>query len=133
MIPPSILDGPRIWKAVMPREVACYDLLDRLAIPYTRVDHDPADTIEACHASKPSWAPPSARTWCCATASGRPSTCCSWRGTSPSATKDLSQQIGSARLSFAPAEDMEKYLGVAPGSATLLPPWPSTGNTRCSC
>ena len=35
-------------------------------------------------------------------------------------TKDLSKQIGSSRLSFAPAEYMEKYLGVTPGSATLL-------------
>ena len=35
-------------------------------------------------------------------------------------TKDLSKQIGSSRLSFAPAEYMEKYLGVTPGSATIL-------------
>ena len=35
-------------------------------------------------------------------------------------TKDLSKQSGSSRLSFAPAEYMEKYLGVTPGSATIL-------------
>ena len=32
------------------KEVACYDLLDRLHIPYTRADHEHADTIEACEA-----------------------------------------------------------------------------------
>ena len=29
-------------------------------------------------------------------------------------TKEITSQIGSARLSFASAEDMEKYFGVAP-------------------
>ena len=32
------------------KEVACYDLLDGLGVSYTRVDHDFADTIEACEA-----------------------------------------------------------------------------------
>ena len=35
-------------------------------------------------------------------------------------TKELSKQIGSARLSFASPEDMEAYLHVTPGSATIL-------------
>ena len=35
-------------------------------------------------------------------------------------TKDLSAQIGSARLSFASGEAMEKYLDITPGSASLL-------------
>ena len=35
-------------------------------------------------------------------------------------TKDLSKQIGSSRLSFAPAEYMEKLLNVTPGSATIM-------------
>ena len=30
------------------REEHCYDLLDRLGIAYFRVDHEHADTIEAC-------------------------------------------------------------------------------------
>lgn len=32
------------------KEIRCYDLLDSLQIPYARVDHDHADTIEACEA-----------------------------------------------------------------------------------
>ena len=31
-----------------PVEEACYDLLDKLEIPFFRVDHSPADTIEEC-------------------------------------------------------------------------------------
>lgn len=35
-------------------------------------------------------------------------------------TKELSAQIGSARLSFAKAEAMEKYLDITPGSVSVL-------------
>ena len=35
-------------------------------------------------------------------------------------TKDLSKQLGIARLSFAGPEDMERYLNVTPGSVTVL-------------
>lgn len=35
-------------------------------------------------------------------------------------TKDLSKQINSARLSFADAEYMEKYLDITPGSVSIM-------------
>ena len=35
-------------------------------------------------------------------------------------TKELSKQIPTSRLSFASGEDMEKYLNVTPGSATIM-------------
>ena len=34
----------------LPKEMACYDLLDRLEIPYARADHSHADTIAQCEA-----------------------------------------------------------------------------------
>ena len=33
------------------KEIRVYDLLDRLGIPYERVDHEAAMTMEACHAA----------------------------------------------------------------------------------
>ena len=33
------------------KEQRCYALLDELQIPYARVDHEHADTIEACEPS----------------------------------------------------------------------------------
>ena len=33
----------------IPQEFAIYDRLEELDIPYVRVDHDHADTIEICH------------------------------------------------------------------------------------
>ena len=35
-------------------------------------------------------------------------------------TKDISHQINSSRLSFAPEEYMEKYLGITPGSVSVM-------------
>ena len=41
-------------------------------------------------------------------------------GDKPFKTKDLSQQIGSARLSFASEDDMRELLNLTPGSVTIL-------------
>jgi len=41
-------------------------------------------------------------------------------GDKPFKTKELSHQIGSARLSFAGAEEMEQYLDITPGSVSIL-------------
>ena len=41
-------------------------------------------------------------------------------GDKPFKTKDLSAQIGSSRLSFGGAEDMERLLNLTPGSVTVL-------------
>lgn len=29
-------------------EIACYDFLDRIGVPYCRIDHDETPSIEAC-------------------------------------------------------------------------------------
>ena len=41
-------------------------------------------------------------------------------GDKPFKTKDLSQQIGSSRLSFAGENDMLEILNLTPGSVTIL-------------
>ena len=41
-------------------------------------------------------------------------------GDKPFKTKELSAQIGSSRLSFAPAEKMVEYLGLFPGSVSVM-------------
>ena len=102
------------------REVACYDLLDELGISYRRVDHDAAETIAACQEIE---------VWLGAKICKNLVLCNRQKtdfylllmdGEKPFHTKDLSKQIGSSRLSFAPPEEMERHLGVTPGSATVL-------------
>ena len=47
----NIYEGrPQNEGSRLPKELAVYDLLDRLQISYRRVDHEPLMTIEACQA-----------------------------------------------------------------------------------
>ena len=41
-------------------------------------------------------------------------------GNKPFKTKELSHQLGIARLSFASPEDMEQYLDCTPGSSSIM-------------
>ena len=120
-IDPTLYTGrPQNLEGRLPREVACYDLLDRLAIPSTRVDHDPADTIAACHEIEKVLGAPICKNLVLCNRQKTAFYLLLMEGDKPFRTKDLSKQIGSARLSFAAPEDMETYLGVTPGSATVL-------------
>ena len=115
-IDPTLYTGrPQNLEGRLPREVACYDLLDRLAIPYTRVDHDPADTIAACHEIEKVLGAPICKNLVLCNRQKTAFYLLLMEGDKPFRTKDLSKQIGSARLSFAAPEDMETYLGVTPG------------------
>ncbi len=102
------------------KEIRTYDLLDQVGVEYWRVDHEPAFTMEACaeidrvlgsmicknlflcNRQKTAFyllMIPDGKTF---------------------KTKELSHQINSSRLSFATAEDMEKYLDIAPGAVSVM-------------
>ena len=104
----------------LPKEQRCYDLLGRLGISYFRVDHDHADTIEACEAVEQVLGEKICKNlFLC----NRQKTNFYLLCMPPHKafhTKDLSHQIGSARLSFAPEEQLWELLHCTPGSATIL-------------
>lgn len=102
------------------KEVACYDLLDALGISYQRVDHDAADTITACEEVEGYLGAKICKNLVLCNRQKTDFYLLLMDGEKPFHTKDLSKQIGSSRLSFAPPEEMERYLGVTPGSATIL-------------
>ena len=104
----------------LPREMAVYDLLERLDIPFVRVDHDVAMTIEDCQGVDELLGIDICKNLFLCNAQKTRFYLLLMPGGKQFKTKDLSKQIGSSRLSFAPAESMEKYLGVTPGSATIL-------------
>lgn len=104
----------------IPQELACYDLLDQLGIPYDRVDHDHADTIEDCVAIEEYLGAPICKNLVLCNRQKTAFYLLLMDGQKPFRTKELSARIGSSRLSFAPAEEMERLLGVTPGSATIL-------------
>ena len=103
-----------------PQESAAFDLLDTLGIGYDRVSHDAAFNMELCAD---------------VSAVLGVSVCknlflCNRQKTSfyllcmppdkPFHTKDLSAQINSSRLSFAPEDSLWELLHCHPGSATVL-------------
>ena len=102
------------------KEILCYDFLDSLNIEYTQIDHGPAMTMEACaEIDKKLNIRICKNLFLCNRQETSFYLLC-MPGDKVFKTKDLSSQIGSSRLSFASAENMEKYLNVTPGSASVL-------------
>ena len=104
----------------IPKEERCYDLLDSLGLEYWRVDHDHADTIEACEEVEGLLGCPICKNLLLTNRQQTQVYLLIMPGEKPFKTKILSKQIGSARLSFASAEHMEKYLDITPGSVSIL-------------
>lgn len=104
----------------IPKEERCYDLLDRLGVEYTRVDHEHADTIEACHEIEKLLGCEICKNLFLTNRQMTEVWLLLMPGEKPFKTKLLSKQIGSARLSFASAEQMLQYLDITPGSVSVL-------------
>ena len=104
------------------KEKRCYEFLDALGIEYFRCDHPDAnaDTMEAClEIDKILGALVCKNLFLC----NRQHTdfyLLMMPGGKPFKTKELSAQLGCARLSFASAEEMEQYLDITPGSVSVL-------------
>lgn len=120
-IDPQIYTGrPANTEGRLEKEIAVYDLLDKLEIPYTRVDHEVAMTIEDCQGVDKLLGIEICKNLVLCNAQKTKFYLLLMPGDKQFKTKDLSKQIGSSRLSFAPAEYMEKLLNVTPGSATIM-------------
>ena len=104
----------------LPKEQRCYDLLGRLGIAYFRVDHDHADTIEACEAVEQVLGEKICKNLFLCNRQKTQFYLLMLEGEKVFKTRDLSKQLGVARLSFADPADMEKYLDITPGSVSVL-------------
>lgn len=102
------------------REMAVYDLLDKLGIEYVRVDHEEANTMEACEEIDRALGTAMCKNLFLCNRQKTNFYLLMMPGDKPFKTKDLSQQIGSARLSFAEAEFMAEYLNILPGSVSVM-------------
>lgn len=111
---------PEKFSERLAKEQRCYELLDRLGIEYYRVDHEHADTIEACHEIEKTLGAGICKNLFLTNRQQTDFYLLLMPGDKPFKTKLLSKQIGSARLSFGSAEHMEKYLDITPGSVSVL-------------
>lgn len=105
---------------LLPQEAAAFDLLDALSIPYERVTHEAADTMEKCDAVAAVLGVPVCKNLFLCNRQQTAFYLLCMPPHKPFYTKDLSHQIGSARLSFAPEEKLRELLHCTPGSATVL-------------
>ena len=97
-----------------------FALLDQLHIPYSRVEHEPAETMEACAAISDALGIRICKNLFLCNRQKTDFYLLTMPEDKPFHTKDLSAQIHSARLSFAPEELLWELLHCTPGSATVL-------------
>ncbi len=102
------------------RELATYDLLDALGIPFRQVSHTHADTMEACLAVDEALGVKMCKNLFLTNRQQTDFYLLLMPGDKPFKTKELSGQLGVARLSFGSAEQMERYLGLLPGSVSVM-------------
>ena len=117
-IDPKVYNGGAEGR--MEKEMRCYALLDSLGLEYRRVDHEHADTIEACEQVEGLLECKICKNLFLTNRQQTDFYLLIMPGEKPFKTKLLSRQIGSARLSFASPEHMEKYLDITPGSVSIL-------------
>lgn len=111
------------------KEIRIYDLLDQLGIAFDRIDHRAVATMEDCDDIDAALAP--------AVICKNLFLCNKKKtqfylflieGAKRYNASELSKQLGCSRLSFAPAEYMEQFMDITPGSASVMGLMNDTGN-----
>lgn len=113
-------DRPKDESGRLAKEIRVYDLLDKLKIGYERVDHEPVMTMEDCKEIDIALDAVVCKNLFLCNRQKTEFYLLMIRDDKVLKTKELSAQIGSARLSFADAEAMEKYLDITPGSVSVM-------------
>ena len=102
------------------KEMAVYDLLEKLEIPYLRLDHEEAASVEACHNVDEVLGIHICKNLFLCNSQKTDFYMLMMPGDKKFKTKELSAQIHSARLSFAGPEYMEEFLNISPGSVSVM-------------
>ena len=116
----AVLGRPITRERRLDKEVRCYDLLDSLDIEYWRIDHEPAETMEACREVDKKLGVTMCKNLFLTNRQQTDFYLLMIPDGKVFKTKELSPQLGVSRLSFAGGEYMEKYLDITPGSLSVL-------------
>ena len=106
--------------ARLPKEERVYDLLERLNIPFSRVDHEAVGTIEGCLDIEELLGIRICKNLFLRNSKGDRYYLLTLPGHKQLVTRELAKQIGSTRLSFGAPEKLEEYLDITPGSVSIL-------------
>ena len=104
----------------LPKEIRVYDLLDRLGIEYERIDHPAAMTMEACEEIDRALNATICKNLFLCNRQQTDFYLLMMPGDKKFVTKELSAQLGTARLSFGTPEYMEQLLDITPGSLSVM-------------
>ena len=102
------------------REIRTYDLLDSLGIAYIRTDHAPATNMEVCNVIDAALDVLICKNLFLCNRQQTMFYLLMMPGDKPFKTKDLSAQLGVARLSFGSEAHMAELLDVHPGSVSIM-------------
>lgn len=102
------------------KELHTYDFLDSLGVSYQRIDHEAAMTIDACQEIDVVLNAAICKNLFLCNRQETQFYLLMLPGEKKFKTKEVSAQIGSARLSFAKDIYMEKFLDITPGSVSVL-------------
>ena len=111
---------PENTEGRLPREIRTYDTLDRLGIAYQRTDHERADNMVACNEIDAILGVTICKNLFLCNRQKTAFYLLMMPGEKKFKTKELSSQIGSARLSFAGEEDMLRFLDIEPGAVSVM-------------
>ena len=104
----------------IPQEYAVYDKLEELGIPFERVDHDHADTMEDCLLIEGTLGAKICKNLFLTNRQQTDFYMIMMPGDKPFKTKYVSSQLNCARLSFAGEDHMREFLQTIPGSVSAL-------------
>jgi Uncharacterized conserved protein len=104
----------------LPKEMRVYDLLDSLGLEYVRIDHAPAMTMEVCKSIDEALGAEICKNLFLCNRQKTKFYLLMIPGDKTFHTKELSAQIGSARLSFADGAFMEQFLDITPGAVSVM-------------
>ena len=102
------------------KELRTYDFLDSLGVSYQRIDHEAAMTIDACQEIDVVLNAAICKNLFLCNRQETQFYLLMLPGEKKFKTKEVSAQIGSARLSFAKDIYMEEFLDITPGSVSVL-------------
>ncbi len=102
------------------KEIACFDLLDNLGIVYDGADHQIIMTMEGCAEIDDLLQVATCKNLFLCNRQKTNFYLLMIDGNKALQTKELSKQLGVARLSFAGYEFMEEFLNITPGSVSVM-------------
>lgn len=112
--------APQDMDARAENEKEVYRTLDRLHIPFTRIDHAPVRTMEDCQAIDAELGGVICKNLFLCNQQKTMFYLLLIREDKAFKTKDISKQLGVSRLSFGTPEHMQEYLHLSPGAVSPM-------------